>query len=143
MTQPESADYPHPSSPAVTAVMKGNRRVNTKPEARLRSLLHAQGLRFRKDFRIDAGGRKARPDIAFTRRKVAVFVDGCFWHLCPEHGRIPGGNNANYWQGKLRGNSQRDKADTEALEACGWTVLRIWEHEPVEEAVRRIATLLQ
>ena len=114
--------------------MKGNRRTDTKPEVTLRSHLHARGLRFRKDFRLAVDGRAVRPDVVFTKQQVAVFVDGCFWHVCPEHGRIPGGNNASYWEAKLHGNVERDKADTRVLEVSGWTVVRVWEHEELEEA---------
>jgi DNA mismatch endonuclease, patch repair protein len=122
--------------------MKGNKRADTKPETQLRSLLHANGLRFRKDFRIDLVGRVVRPDVVFTRRKVAVFVDGCFWHLCPDHGRVPGGKNADYWQSKLTRNVARDGADTRAMVDSGWTVLRIGEHEPVDLAVARVLDTL-
>ena len=142
MASPDRDEYPHPTSHAVTAAMKGNRRANTKPETHLRSSLHALGLRFRKDLRFEVGGRFVRPDIVFTRRKLAVFVDGCFWHLCPEHGRIPGGTNAQYWQAKLSRNARRDKADTAALEDAGWLVVRVWEHEPVDQAVERVTRTL-
>ena len=122
--------------------MKGNRRTDTKPETYLRSLLHAQGYRFRKDYRIDVGERRVRPDIVFTKQKVAVFVDGCFWHVCPEHGRVPGGKNAAYWESKLSRNSKRDESDTEALKAAGWTVIRIWEHEPIDRASEVVTSCL-
>src|SRR5258707_1301780 len=75
--------YPYAASPARSANMKGNRRTDTKPELALRSALHALGYRYRKDFRIDLPLRRVRPDIAFTKRKIAVVVDGCFWHACP------------------------------------------------------------
>lgn len=74
-----------------------------------------------------------RPDLVFPRRRVAVFVDGCFWHVCPEHGREPT-RNEWYWTPKLRRNVERDRAADAALEAAGWRVIRIWEHVPVEEA---------
>lgn len=127
--------YPTPLSPAVTSSMKGNRRIDTKPERRLRSILHRMGYRFRKDFPIAISPkRKCRPDIAFTRIKLAVFVDGCFWHCCPEHGHFPN-NNREYWIDKLTGNQNRDINDTKGLELEGWAVLRIWEHVPLELAV--------
>ena len=82
-------DYPAPSSPGRAANMRAIRRTNTKPEIALRSALHRQGYRFRKDLRLDLNeGARVRPDIAFTARRVAVFVDGCFWHACPEHGGV-------------------------------------------------------
>jgi DNA mismatch endonuclease (patch repair protein) len=131
---------PVPSSAAASAVMRGNRRRDTRPEVRLRSLLHRQGLRFRVDLPIAApGGRPIRADVAFTRLKVAVFVDGCFWHGCPEHGTRPQAN-ASYWAAKLARNAERDRRDVERLEAAGWTVVRLWEHESVDVAA---ATVLE
>ena len=120
--------------------MQGNRRTGTAPELRLRSALHAEGMRFRVDYRIETSTGPVRPDIAFTRRKVAVFVDGCFWHGCPEHGVSPK-TNTSYWEPKLRRNGERDRRDSAMLRDAGWTVLRIWEHVPAEEAVRRIAAV--
>ncbi len=134
--------YPHPTSPAVTAVMKGNKRADTSPEMALRSRLHRAGLRFRKDKRIDLGERKVRPDIVFTRQRLAIFVDGCFWHLCPEHGRVPGGRNADYWHEKLTGNRRRDLQDTELLQEDGWRVLRFWEHTSPDEAAAHIHQII-
>ncbi len=132
-------DYPHPSSAAVTAAMKGNRRVDTKPEVALRAALHQRGLRFRKDHMLrTTGGTRAKVDIVFTRARIAVFVDGCFWHGCPEHGRVPS-TNRHYWPAKLAGNRERDKRVTAALEADGWTVIRLWEHVPLSEAVECVA----
>jgi DNA mismatch endonuclease (patch repair protein) len=128
-----AARTPAASSPGVARSMRANRRTDTKPERRLRSALHQRGLRFRKDLRLNAGGRKVRPDIVFTRRRVAVFVDGCFWHRCPIHGRWPQ-RNASYWNEKFGRNVARDQADTLALEGAGWSVLRIWEHVSTTEA---------
>jgi DNA mismatch endonuclease (patch repair protein) len=133
-----SGDYPTASSSAVSAVMRGNKRANTRPEMRLRSALHNRGLRFRKDFAVEASGERVRPDIAFTKCHVAVFVDGCFWHGCPEHGRIPGGRNAAYWRQKIEGNRLRDSRQSAALVEAGWAVLRFWEHVPVVEAVETV-----
>jgi len=126
--------YPFPATPGRSANMKGNRRTDTKPELALRSALHAMGYRFRKDFRMDLPARRVRPDIAFTRRKVAVFVDGCFWHACPDHGSKPK-NNEWYWSPKLARNVERDRAADDALTRAGWTVVRLWEHVPVDDAV--------
>jgi DNA mismatch endonuclease, patch repair protein len=114
--------------------MKANRRADTKPELALRSALHALGYRYRKDFRLDLPARRVRPDIAFTARKVAVFVDGCFWHACPDHGSQPK-NNEWYWSPKLARNVERDRAADAALTQAGWIVVRLWEHVPVTEAV--------
>ncbi|ADJ50913.1 DNA mismatch endonuclease, patch repair protein [Amycolatopsis mediterranei S699] len=79
-------------------------------------------------------GVRVRPDIVFTKRKVAIFVDGCFWHVCPHHGRQPTSNEW-YWAPKLRRNMSRDQLVTEALEDAGWRVVRIWEHVPLRDAV--------
>jgi len=127
--QPNNPKYPHPSSKAVTAVMKSNRRTNTKPEVTVRSELHRFGFRFKKDFVIKINGRRCRPDIVFTKNKLAIFIDGCFWHLCPQHGHIPK-VNVDYWKGFPKGNKARDEADTIFLTNNGWHVLRLWEHLP-------------
>jgi DNA mismatch endonuclease (patch repair protein) len=122
--------------------MRANRRVDTKPELALRSALHRQGYRFRKDYRLDlAAGARVRPDIAFTARRVAVFVDGCFWHACPEHGRNPAVNEW-YWAPKLRRTVERDRAADAALTAAGWRVVRIWEHVPLAEAIAAVTAAL-
>lgn len=119
--------------------MQANRRANTKPEVVLRSALHRLGYRYRKDLRLDLGDVKVRPDIVFTARKVAVFVDGCFWHVCPQHGRQPT-TNEWYWTPKLRRNMERDRAVNAALEAAGWRVVRLWEHESLTTAVEAVVT---
>ena len=116
-----------------SAWARANRRTDTKPELALRSALHARGLRFRKDYRLDLGAVRPRPDIVFTRARVAVFVDGCFWHSCPQHGGLPGSNTA-YWGPKLARNVERDRLYDEALRVAGWTVVRVWEHVPVGAA---------
>src|SRR6266568_6153968 len=138
----ERPAYPHPSSAGRSANMKANRRVDTKPELALRRALHGLGYRYRKDFRLDlAGGVRVRPDIVFTARKVAVFVDGCFWHCCPEHGTQPS-SNTWYWEPKLRRNVERDRAADAALLAAGWGVVRIWEHESLDAAVLAVLAAL-
>ena len=120
--------------------MAAIRRRDTSPEREVRRVLHARGLRFRVDFPIRlAGQRPIRPDIAFTRRRLAIFIDGCFWHGCPEHGQRPDIRNASYWSPKLAANHERDARHTAALEAADWTVLRFWEHEPVATVADRIA----
>jgi len=117
--------------------MAAIRRRDTKPEISLRSTLHRLGYRFRKDHPIRVDDKLIRPDIAFTKRRVAVFIDGCFWHSCPEHGRQPS-VNGEYWFPKLKGNASRDRAQTAALESQGWTVLRFWEHEDEDAIVASI-----
>jgi DNA mismatch endonuclease, patch repair protein len=118
--------------------MAAIRRKDTKPEVALRSLLHRSGYRFRKDYAIRIDGRLIRPDIAFTKRRIAIFVDGCFWHSCPEHGRQPS-VNGQYWAPKLERNVTRDREQADALRGAGWTVLRFWEHESLAYVMRCIA----
>jgi DNA mismatch endonuclease (patch repair protein) len=121
--------------------MRANRKINTTPEMRLRSALHARGLRFRKHQRIVLEGIATRPDIVFSRWRVAVFVDGCFWHGCPAHFTQPRANAA-YWGPKIDRNKRRDEAQTAALKAAGWRVLRVWEHVPTEDAVALVRDAL-
>ncbi|MER7474534.1 very short patch repair endonuclease [Micromonospora sp. NPDC000018] len=104
--------------------MKRIRRASTKPELLIRQELHRRGLRFR----INHPALPGRPDIVFTKARLAVFVDGCFWHQCPEHGVMPK-NNREWWQAKLRRNVERDREKDAALTALGWQVLHFWEHE--------------
>lgn len=135
--QGKQANTTRQTTPGRSRNMAAIRRTDTKPELALRSALHARGLRFRKDFRINLDGVHPRPDIAFTRARVAVFVDGCFWHSCPQHSRAPT-QNSSYWTPKLARNVERDRIYDTALREAGWTVLRIWEHVPIEEAVLRV-----
>ena len=132
---PESAR--RMTTPGRSRNMASIKRTDTKPELALRSALHALGMRFRKDLRIDLGAVKPRPDIVFTRARVAVFVDGCFWHCCPEHGRRPR-QNVDYWDPKLARNVERDRRYDDALEEADWTVVRVWEHVPIGEAVSKV-----
>lgn len=118
---------PSPTSPAASAAMRGNRRADTRPEVLLRSALHRRGYRYRKDFGVDIGRRRVRIDVVFPKRRLAVFVDGCFWHGCPDHCRLPRRNGA-YWRLKISGNRKRDKATDRLLSARGWKVVRVWEH---------------
>jgi DNA mismatch endonuclease, patch repair protein len=130
--------YPAPLNADVSRRMRANRRRDTKPERALRSALHTRGLRFRKDFPIRAGSRLVRPDVVFTRRRVAVFLDGCFWHGCPEHGTFPR-RNSGYWEWKLKRNAERDLAVNAALMEAGWLVIRVWEHDSPRDAADRVA----
>jgi len=129
--------YPFTVDPGRAANMRSNRRSDTKPELALRAALFAMGYRYRKDLRLDLPARRVRPDIAFTSRRVAVFVDGCFWHACPEHGSKPRSNEW-YWSPKLAKNVERDRAVDEALAQAGWTVVRLWEHVPLADAVTAV-----
>jgi DNA mismatch endonuclease (patch repair protein) len=123
--------------------MAAIRRRDTEPERAVRSLLHARGLRYRVDLPIRLEGhRPIRPDIVFTRQRVAVFIDGCFWHGCPEHGQRPEIRNGAYWSPKIAGNTERDQRHSAALEAAGWTVLRFWEHEPPQAVADEVSQRL-
>jgi DNA mismatch endonuclease, patch repair protein len=121
--------------------MRGNRGADTAPEVALRSALHRRGLRFRKNVQA-VPGLRCRPDVVFTARRVAVFLDGCYWHRCPEHGVSPR-RNAGYWSAKLDRNVARDRRNDEALAAAGWKVVRVWEHEPIELAVAAVEAALE
>lgn len=132
---------PPASDAATRRAMRGNRRTDTLPEMRLRRALHGRGLRFRKDFVVRADDARAKADIVFTRHRVAVFVDGCFWHGCPIHCRMPTRNRL-YWEAKIGRNRERDERLSVALTAAGWTVVRIWEHEPLEDAMARVLAAL-
>jgi DNA mismatch endonuclease (patch repair protein) len=122
--------------------MRGNRKRDTQPETALRLALYRQGLRYRKDYPIRPdSGRPIRADIVFPRRRVAVFVDGCFWHGCPRHGTQPR-SNTRYWTLKLARNVERDREVDTRLRDGGWTVVRVWEHEAVPDAVVRVRTAL-
>jgi DNA mismatch endonuclease (patch repair protein) len=139
--KPTDPTYPHPSSPLVTAVMQANRKLDSHPEVALRSYLHRLGLRFRKNPRIVLPSLSVRPDIVFPRHRVIVFVDGCFWHSCPDHGTHPKKNPA-YWDAKLARNLDRDARVNAALREAGWSVVRVWEHQSPEEAATSIVAAL-
>ena len=124
------------SSAQVRVTMRGNHSKNTTPEMKLRSMLHRRGLRYRVDVPPTPGTRR-RADVVLPRERVAVFVDGCFWHGCPEHYR-PSTKNIAFWEEKLATNRSRDVQTNEALAASGWTVIRVWEHEDVSGAADRI-----
>ena len=115
------------SSETARKVMKGNRSRDTKPELAVRRLVHAAGYRYRVAYRPIPGLRRTA-DLVFTRRRVAVFIDGCFWHCCPQHG-TKARSNARYWEEKLLANVARDRHTDTILRESGWTVLRFWEHE--------------
>lgn len=114
----------------------------TRPEQGVRSALHFRGLRFRKSLTIRLGGRRwTRPDAVFTRERVALYVDGCFWHRCPEHGTRPD-SNSNYWGPKLDRNVSRDRDTDQRLADLGWLVVRAWEHEDHERVADRVQEAL-
>jgi DNA mismatch endonuclease (patch repair protein) len=102
----------------------------------LRRILHGRGLRYRLD-RPLPGLPRRRADITFGSQRVAVFVDGCFWHACPEHGTLPKRND-EWWAAKIRRNTERDRETDAHLQAYGWKVIRVWEHESADEAADRV-----
>jgi DNA mismatch endonuclease (patch repair protein) len=113
---------------------------DTAPEIAVRRLLHSAGLRYRVNVPVPGMPRRTI-DIVFGRAKVAIFLDGCFWHGCPVHATHPKAN-AEWWRAKLDKNMARDRETTDHLRSAGWTVLRFWEHESAEDVARRIAAAL-
>ncbi|MFI6561863.1 very short patch repair endonuclease [Streptomyces sp. NPDC050534] len=124
------------SSDAARATMQANRSRDTRPELALRRAVHALGLRYRVSVRPLPSLRRTA-DLVFTRAKVAVFLDGCFWHGCPDHHTVAA-TNSGYWQEKVRRNRERDRDTNLRLTEAGWLVLRIWEHEDPDEAAVRV-----
>ncbi len=120
--------------------MAKQRRAGTEPELQLRRELHRRGKRFFVD-RAPIPGMRRRADIVFPRWKVAVYVDGCFWHSCPEHATFPK-NNAEWWAEKLAGNVTRDRDTDARLTAAGWTVVRVWEHVGPDAAADLVTAAL-
>ena len=120
--------------------MSRQRRRDTGPELAVRQRLHALGYRYRVDHR-PLPDLRARGDLVFTRARVVVFVDGCFWHRCPQHATSPR-HNGVWWQAKLDANVARDRATDRRLAEAGWRVVRIWEHEAPDAAVATIRALL-
>lgn len=104
--------------------MSNLRTAGTGPELAIRHELHRRGLRYR----VNVASLPGRPDIVLTRARIAIFVDGCFWHGCPEHAVAPK-SNAEWWRSKLEANVARDRRDAARLHEAGWTVVRAWEHE--------------
>ena len=127
--------------------MMSNRRADTKPEVAFRSMLHRAGLRFRKDRYVKFERRGVKADVVFPTERVAVFIDGCFWHRCPEHATMPT-RNYEYWLAKFRRNMDRDASNNTNLQKLGWHVLRVWEHEVknpelAEAAVERVVDIVR
>ena len=115
-------------------------RRNTAPEVELRRELHRRGLRYRLQVPVP-GARRRTIDVAFTRQRVAVLVDGCFWHGCPDHGVKPT-QNAEWWRWKLGRTESRDRDTDRLLAEAGWTVVRVWEHEDPVTAADRVCQAL-
>lgn len=129
------------STPASRRVMQANRSRDTSPELAVRRRLHADGLRFRVAVRPEPSLRRTA-DIVFTKQRVAVFIDGCYWHACPEH-RTIARSNASYWADKLARNVARDADTTKKLQASGWSVLRYWEHEDPDTVAASVAAVVR
>lgn len=128
------------SSPGVRASMQANRPRDTRPELALRSAVHRLGLRYRVSVRPVTTLRRTA-DLVFPKAKVAVFLDGCFWHGCEQHHTVAA-TNAEYWAEKVRQNRRRDRETDLALGRAGWLVIRVWEHEDPREAALRIRDLV-
>lgn len=129
------------SSAAVRQRMQRQARRDTSAELAVRKLLHARGLRYRVDVRPVPALRR-RADVVFTRVKVAVFIDGCYWHGCPQHRSTPRANGP-YWADKIARNRSRDLDTDRQLVEAGWTVVRIWEHEDAMSAADRIELVVR
>lgn len=136
---PESSSWA--VSEATRRSMQGNRGRDTGPEIAVRRVVHSRGLRYRVDARpLPALNRRA--DLVFSRAKVAVFIDGCFWHGCPDHHTVAKAN-ATYWAEKVASNRQRDLDTSERLREAGWLVLRFWEHQPSSEVAEAVVRAVQ
>lgn len=121
--------------------MRATGQRDTSAEMRIRSALHRRGWRYHVDTRPEPDLR-TRADLVFRSRRVAVFVDGCYWHGCPAHYKTPG-TRGEWWDEKIQANRVRDRAATRALEEKAWAVVRVWEHEPAETAVATIEAALR
>ncbi len=133
-----SSREPFSSSPAIRVRMQNQRMRDTKPEMELRRRLHKMGLRYRVDRKIVTGTHR-RVDIVFPAPRVAVFVDGCFWHGCLEHGAHVPSVNQWYWPDKIERNRNRDRDTDMRLRNDGWLVVRVWEHDDPRDAAARVA----
>lgn len=133
-------DRPQSSSAEVSARMRRAKTAGTHPELSLRSMLYREGFRYRIQFRIKGLPRRTI-DIAFPKARLALFIDGCFWHGCTLHRTIPKSNN-EWWASKLAENQARDRDTDERLRALGWRVLRFWEHEELEHMIDAVRSAL-
>ncbi|WP_163796953.1 very short patch repair endonuclease [Mycolicibacterium sediminis] len=129
------------SSPEARARMQSNKSRDTKPELALRSAVHRLGLRYRVAAKPLPGLRRTA-DLVFPRARVAVFLDGCFWHGCPEHHTVSA-SNAKFWRDKVEGNRARDRNTDERLAEAGWVSVRVWEHEDPVEAASRVREVVR
>lgn len=129
------------SSPGSRKSMLANRGRDTQPELALRRALFARGLRYRVDF-APLKGLRRRADVVFTRAKVAVFLDGCFWHGCPLHYSAPQANS-EFWRDKISANKNRDRDTDQRLGEAGWLVIRVWEHVDIDDAAADIELVVR
>ncbi len=132
---------PDPLDAATRRRMASQRCADTAPETALRKALHSRGYRYRVNFAPLPCLPRRRADIVFTRLRVAVYVDGCFWHGCPVHGSQPK-HNAEWWRAKLARNVERDRDTDARLLSAGWAVVRVWEHEPLAAALAAVEAVL-
>jgi DNA mismatch endonuclease (patch repair protein) len=130
-----------PTEASVSARMRRQSPHDTEPEVRLRSALHRRGLRFRVHLRLPGGARR-EADVAFTARRIAVFVDGCYWHGCPIHASWPK-QNADFWRNKIEANRVRDLDTAARLASVGWRTIRVWEHEDPNDAADLIERVVR
>lgn len=135
MTEPSWA-----SSPGVRKSMRSNKGRDTAPELALRRAVHARGLRYRVGIRPLRQVRRTA-DLVFTRVRVAVFLDGCFWHGCPHHHTVAA-TNAAFWADKVETNRRRDRDTDQRLRDAGWTVIRFWEHEDPDQAADTVVRVV-
>jgi len=132
---------PIPPSPATRSRMQAQVRQHTLPEVAVRRALYARGLRYRLHLQVPGASRR-RIDIAFRRERVAVFVDGCFWHGCPEHSKDTR-VNTTWWAAKRAGTAARDADTNRRLTEVGWVVVRCWEHEDPYAVAARVAAIVR
>lgn len=124
MSSSQVTRHPAALNAAVSRQMSRMPRASSGPELAVRRELHRRGLRFR----LHPATLPGRPDVVLTRARLAIFIDGCFWHCCPQHGVMPR-NNRDWWQTKLHRNVERDREKDVALAALGWRTMHFWEHE--------------
>ncbi|USX48094.1 very short patch repair endonuclease [Lentzea sp. HUAS12] len=137
----DAGPAPPATSEATSKVMRRTRRTGTAPELAVRRALHRRGLRYLVDVAAPGTNRRRRVDVLLRGARIALFVDGCFWHSCPEHGQLPKANR-EWWRVKLHGVVVRDRDTDAQLTAAGWRVVRVWEHEDPEDVADRIVELV-
>lgn len=137
----DSGPAPPPSSAAAARTMRANRRRDTAPELAVRRALHARGLRFLVDVPVPGTSRRRRADVLLRGARIALFVDGCFWHSCPRHQHLPRANR-EWWTRKMASIVRRDRDTDRQVRAAGWMPVRVWEHEPAALVAGRVRALV-